>query len=136
MANRVAGETRLKLIWYLHECRFSTGTKLRSHIRSPTRCNSSAFYARSERGFHTISATGIPCFTHYGATAPKFCMFHKRSLLPLPSVERTKLRSCTVRSHESRNGAKASQSGAKATEPTGGHEELQLATRHSLLATL
>ena len=31
----------------------------------------------------------------YGGTAPKFCMFHKRGLLPLPPVEHTKLRSCT-----------------------------------------
>ena len=31
----------------------------------------------------------------YGGTAPKFCTFHKRGLLPLPPVEHTKLRSCT-----------------------------------------
>ena len=31
----------------------------------------------------------------YGGTAHKFCMFHKRGLLPLPPVEHTKLRSCT-----------------------------------------
>ena len=31
----------------------------------------------------------------YRGTAPKFCMFHKRDLLPLPLVEHTKLRSCT-----------------------------------------
>ena len=32
----------------------------------------------------------------YGGTAPKFCMFHKRGLLPLLPVEHTKLRSWTV----------------------------------------
>ena len=32
---------------------------------------------------------------HYRGTGPKFCMFHKRGLLPLPPVEQTKLRSCT-----------------------------------------
>ena len=33
----------------------------------------------------------------YGGTStgPKFCMFHKRGLLPLSPVEHTKLRSCT-----------------------------------------
>ena len=39
------------------------------------------------------------CMSHrsmgYGGTAPKFCMFHKRDFLPLPPVERTKLRSYT-----------------------------------------
>ena len=39
---------------------------------------------------------------YYGGTGPKFCMFHKRGLLPLPPVEHTKLRSCTCTSvHES-----------------------------------
>jgi len=31
----------------------------------------------------------------YGGTAPKFCRFHRRGLLPLPPVEHTKLRNCT-----------------------------------------
>ena len=31
----------------------------------------------------------------YGGTAPKFCMFHKGGLLPLPPVEHRKLRSYT-----------------------------------------
>ncbi|PUU84178.1 hypothetical protein B9Z19DRAFT_1070749 [Tuber borchii] len=31
----------------------------------------------------------------YGGTAPKFCMFYKRGLLPLPPVEHTELRGYT-----------------------------------------
>jgi len=42
-----------------------------------------------------IRATTSYIYRIYGGTAPKCCMFHKRSLLPLPSVEHTKLRSCT-----------------------------------------
>ena len=43
---------------------------------------------------YTVFAKTGRCLRRYN-TAPMFCMFYKRGLLPLHPVEHTKLRSCT-----------------------------------------
>ena len=63
-----------------------TSLRLHSNVSVPTQlCSLLEF---QERGVHQ-------CDLEYGGTGPKFCMFHKRGLQPLPPVEHTKLRSST-----------------------------------------